>query len=404
MLWKKIKSLSRHAVFLLIEFMIGLPVIFFVLIIRPIRKIRFGHLYTSRIGHLGFNMDNYLCLCKKNKSKEIGIFITDPHIANSQILKMWERDNNIKFSNCSKIFSYCSEGVISLLKNFFPKSPAFIKWHTELHVFPTIFSTFPPNLRFTDDEEKTGVDLLKKIGISKQFVCFHNRDPQYLKKYGQDGNCHDFRDSKITDYVQAINFVLSSGYHAIRMGEYIRESLDLKDRNYINYAELYRDEFMDVYLMAKSFFAVSSNTGLSIIPRIFRKPQVLVNYIPFKVCELTAWAANSIVIPKKLYSHDKNRYLKFSEIELLDQNIHYKGDFYRDNNIEVVDNSPEEIYEAVKEMESRLSNSWRTNSEDEELQNRFWSSFADKESSQMVSNGLETRIGAHFLRISSNLI
>jgi len=51
-----------------------------------------------------------------------------------------------------------------------------------------------------------------------------------------------------------------------------------------------------------------------------------------------------------------------------------------------------------------LSNSWRTNSEDEELQNRFWSSFADKESSQMVSNGLETRIGAHFLRISSNLI
>ncbi len=391
-------------VFLLAELMIGLPTLLFIFMIRPIKKISLGHLYTSRIGHLCFNMDNYLCFRKKNDSNEIGLFITDSRIANSQIIKMWKRSNKIKFLNYSKVLSKYFKVVIRLLQRFCPESPVLIKWRSELHVIPNLFSTFSANLHFTDDEEERGVKLLKKVGINKPFVCFHNRDSLYLEKYGQDGNYHDFRDSKISDYVMAINFILGVGYHAIRMGEQVKESLNLEDKNYINYAELQRNEFMDVYLMAKAIFTVSTNTGFSIIPRIFRKQQLLVNYIPFKVNELTAWSANSIVVPKKLYSHEKNRYLKFSEIELLDQGIHYKGDFYRDNNIEVVDNSPEEIYEAVKEMEARLLGRWTTNSEDEELQSRLWNSFVDKESAQMVSNVLGTRIGAHFLKSNSCLI
>lgn len=392
-LWKKL----CYRLFLLTELIIGLVVNFFVLMISPITKIRFGHLYTSRLGHLGFNMDNYLCLCKKNNSNEIGVFITDSRIANLQIIKMWKRNNNIKFLNCFTL-------VVRSLQRFFPESPALIQWHRELNLIPNSFSTFPPNLHFTDDEERKAANLLKKFGINKPFVCFHNRDSQYLEKYGKDGNYHDFRDSRIIDYVQAINFILCAGYHAIRMGESVKEPLNLNDKNYINYAELHRDEFMDVYLMARAFFTVSTATGFSIIPRLFRKPQLIVNYIPFRVNNLTDFSAGSIIIFKKLYSYKKNRYLKFSEIEGLGQDIHYQGNFYEDNNIKVEDNTPEEICEAVKEMESRLSGNWSAVPEDEDLQNQFWNSLVDKESVQILSKGLRTRIGAHFLKNNSCLI
>ena len=48
---------------------------------------------------------------------------------------------------------------------------------------------------------------------------------------------------------------------------------------------------------------------------------------------------------------------------------------YDDNNIEIVDNSAEEINEAVLEMESKLKNKWVKNILDNEMQNVFHEKF-----------------------------
>ena len=71
--------------------------------------------------------------------------------------------------------------------------------------------------------------------------------------------------------------------------------------------------------------------------------------------------------------------------------------------IEVIKNTPEEILDAVIEMEGRLNGTWQTTEEDNELQRRFWSSF--KSSKHHNSDGkLRGRIGANFLRENKMLL
>ena len=70
------------------------------------------------------------------------------------------------------------------------------------------------------------------------------------------------------------------------------------------------------------------------------------------------------------------------------------------NEIQVLENTPDEIAAAAAEMEERLRGTWQTTDEDEELQNRFWSLFDPGE----LYGHVPTRIGAEFLRKNRKLL
>ena len=80
--------------------------------------------------------------------------------------------------------------------------------------------------------------------------------------------------------------------------------------------------------------------------------------------------------------------------------------------IELVENTKDEISEVVKEMDDRLNGTWKSNEEDDELQNRFWSIFPKKtilpyghNSREIPLHGeIKSRIGAEFLRQYRNLL
>ena len=68
-------------------------------------------------------------------------------------------------------------------------------------------------------------------------------------------------------------------------------------------------------------------------------------------------------------------------------------------NLELIENTPEEIKAVTIEMDDRLNASWQTTEEDEELQQRFWALFGpDKLRSP------DLRIGAEFLRKNKDLL
>ena len=60
----------------------------------------------------------------------------------------------------------------------------------------------------------------------------------------------------------------------------------------------------------------------------------------------------------------------------------------------MIENTPEEIREAVIEMDERLKEVWVDTEEDERLQQRFWSIVE----SQEIHRPPKLRIGAAFLR------
>ena len=68
-------------------------------------------------------------------------------------------------------------------------------------------------------------------------------------------------------------------------------------------------------------------------------------------------------------------------------------------NLELIENTPEEIKAVTIEMDDRLNANWQTTEEDEELQQRFWALFGPD---KLKSPGL--RIGAEYLRENKDLL
>ena len=68
-------------------------------------------------------------------------------------------------------------------------------------------------------------------------------------------------------------------------------------------------------------------------------------------------------------------------------------------NLQLIENTPEEIRAVTIEMDERINGRWNTTEEDEELQQRFWALYGpDKLKSP------DLRIGAEYLRENQELI
>ncbi|TSA58511.1 MAG: TIGR04372 family glycosyltransferase, partial [Methylophilaceae bacterium] len=145
-------------------------------------------------------------------------------------------------------------------------------------------------------------------------------------------------------------------------------------------------------------------TGFSNVSRILRKPQLLVNYIPFIISELSAWAAGSLILPKKLYKLNEGRYLGYSEMSSLPYDIHYKGDFFADNGLRIENNSQEEIANAVLEMRARLAGTWRDSEIQQQLQDQFWDSVSGERYANVIRSELKLKISSTFLESNPELL
>jgi hypothetical protein len=78
---------------------------------------------------------------------------------------------------------------------------------------------------------------------------------------------------------------------------------------------------------------------------------------------------------------------------------------YEINNIELKENTPEEIKDLVIEMDERLNGSWNETEEDISLQKKFWSIFNNnmkKFNLEKLRGKIKSRFGAKFLRENKN--
>ncbi len=246
--------------------------------------------------------------------------------------------------------------------------------------------------------------VISESKVVSPYICFHNRDSAYLNSYGADGNRHDFRDFDFDDYAPSIDQITKNGVTAVRLGEIVQSEYVQENPRFISMTGSKRNDLLDVALIAESLFFVGCNTGFSNVSRLFRKPQLLINYIPFNIGELSAWSAGSLVLPKKIYSKTEERYLRFFEIAALPYDIHYRGDFFGDKGLLVENNSPKEIADAVMEMFSRVTGTWKDTETQCKLQDKFWISVANIKYASELRDVLGTRICSTFLENNNCLI
>ncbi|UCD54973.1 MAG: TIGR04372 family glycosyltransferase [Candidatus Omnitrophota bacterium] len=377
--------------------MLTIPAVLVIRILRPFVLIRFGKLLSDRIGHFAINTEEYLC------EKDAGmygrrifdIFYTVKPICNQQLKKMWSRILHIsKIAHFFDIANRCLPGYedhsVSLLGLM------------DVH---GLFVRTAPHLSFTPKEERMGLDGLRKMGIPEgvPFVCFHARNQAYLETVypKADWHSHSHRNSDIYNYIPAVEKLVNRGYFAIRMGAVVKKKLNNNNPRIIDYAVNHRTDFLDIYLLAKCKFLINNEAGIHGVSVIFRRPVVEANIVHIDPPNLIK-GENSLFILKKLWSRRKGRFLTFKEILNTGIGKFSTAQQYEKSQIELIENTPEEISAVSMEMDERLKNTWQTTEKDEQLQQQFWAIL--KPICPNENGIIFPRLGAEFLRQNKELL
>lgn len=370
-------GLCKECYFSLIAF----PFVLIILALDPWIKIRLIKLYSWRAGHYGLNTHLMLCFLQQNEDKHRykRFYYADPYeICNTQLHKMWKR---VLFIIPFRRICFQIDRLLTVIrKEKYTNDP--IKQFEISSGAEDIWGFFhtlreqEPYLKFTRKEIKKGVSLLQKLGIPQgsTFVCLLVRDSKYLQVHmNNDGSYDRYRDADILNYHKAITLLINKGYYVIRMGKAVSNTLGFNHDLVIDYANHpLRSDFLDIFLSATCYFFISSSTGLDSIPRILGKPLLLTNY-PLYDLNFTNY---DMFIPKLVKDPKNDRLLAFNEIfSLFESYKKYggRGRMMTDNQSTFVENSSDDIADAVNDMMDYLSN--KTTDEEKALQKKFWENY-----------------------------
>ncbi len=374
---------------------------------RPLLLIRINRLIGLRIGHLAANTEFYLCEIDAGinvpKQKYIDIaFFGGARLANKQLGKMWKRHLHIWPKWLLEPLFFMNRSLAGGAIHEVENSESDFQYGRDTK---SLMANSPAHLSFTPDEEARGKAGLTKLGIlgDAEFVCLIVRDSAYLNAVlpnPEKWNYHSYRDSDIQSYVMAADALAERGFYVLRMGEVVNTAMKANNPKVIDYATTgFRTDFMDIYLGAKCAFCITVGTGYDAVPMIFRRPMVFVNAAPMGL--VSTFIKDSVYLPKKHWLTSEKRLLTVSEI--FDRNVGfcvYSNEYQREG-VELVDNSPEEIKDAVFELLERIKKEWVKMTVDDDLQKKFWEIFPlDIKNSlgRNVHGKVLTHFSAKFLR------
>ncbi len=393
-----------------------------IILIYPIIILRFSLQGSERIGELATHMEVYLSEKKIFKNRKfLDIFILTDVISNETYLELLKQKiffipNFISFPiyKVLKLLSY----KLSFFKRFILHTRYQDKDFTILRTKPNLI----PNESFINK----GDNFLKELGIPKdaKIICLIVRDQQYLKKKfpNRDYSYHNHRNCNIQNFRDAIKVATDNGYYVFRMGEVVESELKISDKKFIDYSSYYRTDFLDIYLAYKCTFVVTTSTGWDNVPAFtFRKPVVFTNCVP--IGDLLTYSPNFLFSFKMYFDIKKNKILNLEEISKTRLSYSSNANHYKESNIELLENKPDEVKELVLEMINRLDKNIKYSEEDEKIQSKFWEkyiSFFDLKNiksypntymnpfictSQRLYNGkIISRIGKNFLNKYKDLI
>ena len=346
-----------------------IPFILFIRLISPIITLRFGYFSIHRIGHLVFDVEYYLasqlCERKEGKRKTVDLFFLVGKPCNKFLLSLIRRRLSISplvripyFSNKLMPRAYRQTLLPSWEINGSRDHKGYL-------------ASTPPQLPLSNNEESKGMEMISQTGWKpgQPIVCLIVRDSAYLETLiaDKDWGYHSYRDTDIAKYRPAAVALAEKGYWVFRMGKAVEEEFVANHPQVVDYAtSTWRDDFLDIWLMAKCEFCISTSTGFDSLAAAFRKPLALVNFMP--LAEFQTWSS-CVLAPSHLIWENNGR--KLSCREHL-EHCYLRLEEYVNTGIRVRELSSSEILGVVNELELRLSKKWVDSDEALANQRRFW--------------------------------
>ena len=330
-----------------------LPALIIVIVlrcIRPLVKIRFGGVWSFRLGHLVGNNECYLSERDAGMHKGfIDFFYFDGQSSHPLIEKQYRRQLNV----LPRWFVRLICGVNRLFPGFqkFEIGPQQIDRDIN-----NLWEKYAPHLHFAPDDERKGERLLKSLGIppGAKWACLIVRDSAFMKKHdpNHDYSYHDYRDSEVSTYVATCWELIQRGYYVIRMGKVAEKRLPIDHPQAIDYPfHPEESDFGQFYLGAKCALAFGASTGFMAIPQVFHRPTAVVNFVPIEY--ISSWLRGIVI-----WKHHIRDGKRMSMREIFHSGA---GQFMAESQftkagITLEDNTSREIYDAVIELEEGLPN------------------------------------------------
>ncbi len=365
-------------------------------LLEDIAPVRYILLRTERIGHLAANTEIVLQEQQHvfGKNNVIYVFWFRTKISNMFLLQLWNRV--MRYSSLGhRLFDICIQNpVFSHMALDASGGNTFNSEGTDRY---NVIQRTRSKLFFTREDDYRASQAMLAMGmeLTAPYVCFLGRDSRYLNQElpGINWSYHEHRNMPVSDYLLGMKYLAEQGVYCLRMGAMVEGALDTGDPHIVDYANRYRDEFMDIYLSATCNLFVSCGTGLDSIPFIFRQPICFINMVP-----VGAWAAaamKSICIHKKFWLQSVGRFLSYREQFQSGVAFYGMAQQYEQADITVINNTPEEILAAVREAWLRSCNLWIDTAEDEALQRKALAIF---EKYNEHSYPINFRIGLEYLK------
>jgi putative glycosyltransferase (TIGR04372 family) len=346
-------------------FLLSLKIISFFLIIK------IGEIETRSIGHYSKSIDLFLSekkFFKKNVNKKfiLEIWFPNKFIANKFLLKKWKEILFILPYN--KFLNYLFVNLFFFLKKKKSRRNFLVDYRDwrevtdwQIRDIYKIYMKSEQNLFFSEKEIELGENVLKRMipsySENNKLICIHCRDSFYhsykdINNLKEDKNWKDkFRNVNISNFIKGIFIASSQDYTVIRVGN-IQEKkieLDRKKFNFVDYCfSEYRSDFIDLYLAYKASLYLGSDSGVVMLPGLFRKKMMMHNVISVMILGSFDDSTCSLVNFKKIYSKKLGRLLTFSENYNLNIVKFNDEDFYS-NELEVIESSEEEIENFIQE-------------------------------------------------------
>ena len=366
---KLVKNLTINKIkYIFLIFLLS-PFLIFIVLIKPIVLIRFGNLGCERVGRF-FTAELNLLFnkFKKKKVKSFDIWVAGDFISNEQHFIILKR----KFLVIQQLFIFYK--ILELLSKYINIYSEHI--NTLDHTFKnySLFYKHPIQLNLTKQEINKGELILKQFGIPKnaKIICITSRDDLYLRRThpSVDFSYHNYRDSNVNNYIPAIKALIKKNFYVVRMGKIAAKRLDIKSSKFVDYPfHPLKSDFMDFFFGYKCYFWICCNTGLDEVARVFRKPLLDLNMVPFTGLKV---ASKKALLCLKIHKNYNNKKLSLNDIFDSGVGTSFRSEEFRRKKIKLHELNANQIKDIALEMTKLMKDSWKIkNKNDLKLQKKF---------------------------------
>lgn len=334
-------------------------VLIFILIklFSPILLIRFGFYHDSnRLGHFGNDFQILIREKINSKRKSIDFIGLQNGICNKELINIFS--NHLVFIPrfiCEIFYLLNKIKILNSDINFIKFYQPTSRDYTKLPYFEFIIKNI----------EKGDLILKNKFNFNPEenkIVCVFGRDSEYLENLDPDKNFnyHSYRDVNIENLKKSSEHLANLGYYVFRMGKVVQKKISFESDKIIDYGFNHHSDYLDVYLAKKSDFWIGCPCGAETISfEIFKKPAFFYSWIP--LADINMYRNDILTIFKKYFSIELNRFLTTSEIFKLNMSFAWKTDRYKNQKIELIENSEEEIFDGLIEFLNLYKNNFQIN-------------------------------------------